>query len=132
MDWLKKAAANVESKLAQSGLADKLKPVTVAAGQAAGETTSLFKSIGSSIESSFNEASKGEHSMLSCLSPHCAVFAVPQRLFPLPFHQKYHPGKPYIFSMTAALDEWFQKKLKKRLERKFLWTKWDLPGSLLT
>jgi hypothetical protein len=71
MDWLKKAAANVESKLAQSGLAEKLKPVTVAAGQAAGETTSLFKSIGSSIESSFNEASKGEYSillLLSCLS----------------------------------------------------------------
>jgi hypothetical protein len=60
MEWLKKAAANVESKLAQSGIAEKLKPVTLAAGQAAGETTSLFKSIGSSLESSFNEASKGE------------------------------------------------------------------------
>lgn len=59
MEWLKKqasaASAALESTMKESGVAEHLKPVA----QAAGETGSLFKSIGSSLESSFNEVSKG-------------------------------------------------------------------------
>eukprot|EP00281_Chroomonas_sp_CCMP1168_P029949 CAMPEP_0206241612 /NCGR_PEP_ID=MMETSP0047_2-20121206/16587_1 /ASSEMBLY_ACC=CAM_ASM_000192 /TAXON_ID=195065 /ORGANISM="Chroomonas mesostigmatica_cf, Strain CCMP1168" /LENGTH=292 /DNA_ID=CAMNT_0053666517 /DNA_START=86 /DNA_END=964 /DNA_ORIENTATION=+ len=61
MDWLRKAAADVESQFAKTGLAEQLAPVTKQVSQTAGEGASLFKSFSTQIESHFN-AETGEKS----------------------------------------------------------------------